>query len=441
MSKKTSGNVMHAEHHSRPVRWSIMQRADDPDVSRANRQLKEDIANGATGVAIIFEGAHNAFGFGLPARDDTIEQLFNGIHLDGLHIRLDNHPHGRALTDKFIDYLQKKRIDPARTRITFGTDPVATLATTGRLKMSIAALKASLPQSMSAFFSSGLPGIVLEADGRPYHNAGATQAQEIGAMLSVVRGHLNMVEEGRHHVAYALPHIGFATSLDQNPALGLAKLHALRLLWRRLQEECGIANPFPAAIHVETSMRMMTRRDVMANAIRITSASFAAISGGAVSLSVLPYSIPLGLPDATARRQARNCQLVFAIENEPGTVQQLKQPPPETNNLAEAAWEEYQRFEKEGGVLQSLIDGSLVRRFNEARDLRVTAFIKGEYSIVGTTQSRLEIQEPVSIYDQKPSPFQPEGIVHCKPLSFKRLDTSFEEAALNAPADAARIVS
>lgn len=441
MSNNLSGNKVHAAQPARSARWCVMQRADDPDVNRANHQLKEDIANGATGVAVIFEGAHNAFGFGLPARDNTIEQLFKGVKLDGLHLRLDNHPHGRAITEKFIDYLQKKHIDPTKTRITFCTDPVATLATTGRLKMSIAALKASLPQSMSAFFSSGLPGIVLEADGRPYHNAGATQAQEIGAMLSVARGHLQMVENGRHHVAYALPHIGFATALDQNLALGVAKLHALRRLWNRLQEEYGIANPFPALIHVETSMRMMTQRDVMTNIPRVASASLAAISGEAVSLSVLPYSAPLGLPDAAARRQARNCQLVFAKEITPGAARHLPQNKAQTDKLTESAWEEYLRFEKEDGVLQSLIDGSLARRFQEAQDLRVTACLKGERSILGTTQYRVKPQKSVGIYDEKPSSFQPEGIVHCQPLSFRRLDVSFEEAAANAPLDTARMVS
>jgi len=118
-----------------------------------------------------------------------------------------------------------------------------------------------------------------------------------------------------------LPHIGFATALNQNPELGIAKLHAFQILWRRLQEECGAASPFPAVIHVEKSMRMLTQRDVMTNIIRITAASFTAISGGAVFLSVLPYSAPLGLPDTAEWRNARNCQLVFALENEAVPVQ------------------------------------------------------------------------------------------------------------------------
>ena len=74
---------------SRQAGWSVMQRADDPDIERARFQLKEDIANGATGIALIFEGANSAYGFGLPAKAETIPTLFDGVSLDGLHIRVD----------------------------------------------------------------------------------------------------------------------------------------------------------------------------------------------------------------------------------------------------------------------------------------------------------------------------------------------------------------
>lgn len=441
MNTRSSANE-NAATFNRQVGWSIMQRADDPDVKRANQQLKQDIANGARGVALVFEGAHNAFGFGLPAKSDTVARLFDGIPLEGLHLRIDNHPHGRIVTTPFIDYLQQNHIDPLKTKITFGTDPTATLATTGRLKMSIAALKASLPQSMSTFFSSGLPGVVLEADGRPYHNAGATEAQEIGAMLSVALGHLRMVEEARHHIIYALPHIGFATSLDQNPTLGLAKMRALRILWRKLQEECGVSNPLPAIIHVETSMRMMSTLTPLANLSRTAFATYAAISGGATSLSVLPYSCTTGLADSNARREALNCQLIPAEENVAPLARHATRRAADADSLAEAAWAEYKRFEAKGGVMQALIDGSLAAGIEEAKDLRVTSYIKGERTLIGTTRYHGQTIAPSGIYDkQTPLTFEAEGMVHCAPLLLKRLETGFEDAVANAPLGAERGVS
>ena len=53
--------------------WLVVQRIDDPDPKRANDQALEDVAQGATGLSLVFEGAPNAFGYGLPAARDTLD--------------------------------------------------------------------------------------------------------------------------------------------------------------------------------------------------------------------------------------------------------------------------------------------------------------------------------------------------------------------------------
>lgn len=413
----------------RPLTWSLMQRADDPDIARAHQQLKDDIADGATGVSLIFEGAHNAFGYGLPANTSTIADLFDGIDLNDLHIRLDNHPHGGILNQALVDYLHKRQINPARTKFTFCTDPVAVLASTGHLKMSVAALKASLPQSMSLFFSSGLPGIVLEADGRPYHNAGATSAQELGAILSIAVGHLRMVEEARHHIAYALPHIGFATALDQDPIAGRAKMRALRSLWRRFQEQRKVPTPVPATIHVESSMRMMESGDILSNITRSSLAAYAAITGGASSVSLLPHTITVGLPEKEARRIALNNQRIMALEGETAISKHANRRAADADSLAEAAWVEFERLEKEGGVMQSLIDGNFAKRINEARELRLANYLRGEQILIGADKPA---GKDVDVLDAKPSTFKPEGIEYCPPLVLARWQEELAEAQNSA---------
>lgn len=418
------------QQHRRTLTWSLMQRADDPDISRAHQQLKADIADGATGVSLVFEGAHNAFGYGLAAKTETIAKLFDGIDLNGLHIRLDNHPHSGNLIQALVDYLHERKIDPARIKFTFCTDPAAVLASTGRLKMSVAALKASLPQSMSIFFSSGLPGIVLEADGRPYHNAGATAAQELGAMLSIAVGHLKMVEEARHHIAYALPHIGFATALDQDPIAGLAKMRALRFLWRRYQEERKVPTPVPAVIHVESSMRMMESGDVLSNITRTSLAAYAAITGGACSISLLPHTMALGLPDESARRIALNSQLIMAYEGPSAISKHPNRHAADADSLAAAAWTEFERFEKEGGVMQSLIDGKFAKRIEEARDLQLAGYLKNEQSLIGANK---KAGESINVLKANPSSFKLEGIEYCQPLTMGRWQQEFFEVQKSAP--------
>lgn len=417
-----------AEHVTRQYPqhgWSIVQRADDPDTTRANRQLHDDLANGANGVALVFSGAQNAFGYGLAVEPDTIPRLFDGINLDNLHIRLDAQPNGRVCADWLVEYLQMRRIDPRSTTISLGIDPTAVLASSGWLKMSIAAMKASLPQSLAGFFQTGAPAIILEADGRPYHNAGATEAQELGAMLSIALDHLRMFDQARQPIAYAAPHIGFSTSLDQDQFVAIAKLRALRRLWTRLQEACS--NP-PAAtrIHAETSMRMMTSSDPETNILRTTLACFAGAVGGADTLSALPHTITHGLPDGFARRLARNTQLILANEShlafvsDPGAgsggIETL------TDGLCEAAWNEFQRFESEGGVLQSLVDGKFHDRIAEAQAARTAAYRNSEKALVGTTIFPAAKERPVNTLEATPTPFWGGGVEHCEPLTFPRID-------------------
>jgi methylmalonyl-CoA mutase len=409
--------------------WHIVQRIDDPDPVRANRQLLEDLENGATGIALVFEGAPNAFGYGLPSTREAVDKVLYGIHLDMIHLRMDVHPKSRACADWFVDYMRPRDVNSKTLSFSLGIDPAATLAGTGRLRMSIAALKASLPQSLSGFFSSDLPGIVLEADGRVYHNAGATEAQELAAMLSIAAGHFRLFEEARQPIVYAAPHIGFALSVDQDQFLSIAKVRALRRLWARLQEACG-ARPSRATIHAETSYRMMTKLDPETNILRTTIAGFAAAVGGADSIAILPHTIAHGLPDAFARRLARNTQLVLADESNlafvadpacgSGAVESL------TEGLCEAAWKEFQALECDGGILQSLVDGKFQARVVEARQARAKEYGSGKRVIIGTTLFPAKQERPVKVLDAPHMPLPTDGVVHCEPLTFPRIDETLQ---------------
>lgn len=410
--------------------WHIVQRIDDPDPVRANRQLLEELENGATGIALVFEGAPNAFGYGLPSTREAVDKVLYGVHLDMIHLRMDVHPKSRACADWFVDYMRPRDVNPKTLSFSLGIDPAATLAGTGRLRMSLAALKASLPQSLSGFFSSDLPGIVLEADGRVYHNAGATEAQELGAMLSITTGHFRLFEEARQPIVYAAPHIGFALSVDQDQFLSIAKIRALRRLWARLQEACGSMRPSQATIHAETSYRMITRLDPETNILRNTIAGFAAAAGGADSIAVLPHTIAHGLPDAFARRLARNTQLVIAEESNlafvadpacgSGAVESL------TENLCAAAWKEFQALEQDGGILQSLVDGKFQARIIAARNARTEEYLSGKRAIVGTTLFPAQRERPVTVLDAPHMPLPTDGVVHCEPLTFPRIDETLQ---------------
>ncbi|RWF33107.1 methylmalonyl-CoA mutase subunit beta [Mesorhizobium sp.] len=412
--------------------WIVSQRVDDPDIGRAKAQALDDVAQGATGLSLVFEGAPNAFGYGLPRTAEALETVLDGVPLNRVQVRIDAHPWSRAVADWLVAFLGKRRSDPAKLNLSFGIDPAAIFAGTGRLRMSIEALQESMPQSMAHFFSMGVPGVLLEADGRVFHNAGATEAQELGTMMASAVSYLRMFEKARQPLVYAAPHIGFALSVDQDQLLSMAKVRALRRLWARIQEACSIPAS-TASIHAETSYRMMTAADPETNILRTAIACFAAAAGGADSISILPHTIAHGLPAGFARRVARNAQLIMAEESHvdhvadpaggSGAVEAL------TNDLCAAAWQEFQRIEAEGGVLASLQQGYIQNRVQTAAAKRNAEYRTGARAIVGTTLFRAGSERPVETLAAERRPALTEGVATCEPLFPVRIDQSIGAGA------------
>src|SRR5690606_33880344 len=163
---------------------------------------------------------------------------------------------------------------------------------------------------------------------------------------------------------------------------------ALRRLWSHLQETCGIA-PSPAKVHVETSYRMLSASDPETNILRSTLAAAAAAAGGADTISVVPHTMPNGLPERRARRLARNAQLVLSTETH---LSSLTDPSASTEDLdiltasmCAAAWEEFRQIESEGGLLSSLAAGHVQRRVAHARAHRLETLRAGKIHVIGTT--------------------------------------------------------
>jgi methylmalonyl-CoA mutase len=282
-----------------------------------------------------------------------------------------------------------------------------------------------MPQSLAHFFALGVPGVLLEADGRVYHNAGATEAQELGAMLASAAAHLRLFEDARQALVYAPPHIGFAVGVDQDQFLSMAKIRALRRLWARMLELCAVPDSM-ATIHAETSWRMMAAADPETNILRSAIACFSAAAGGADSIAILPHTIAHGLPDGFARRIARNTQLVMASESHldfvadpasgSGAIEAL------TDALCERAWEEFRAIEREGGILRSLAAGALQQRIVAAREGRSGEYRDGRREIVGTTVYKLGSEKPVKTLAAPKRPMPTDGAVFCERLECPRID-------------------
>jgi len=373
--------------------WKIAQRIDDPEISRATEQAREDCANGADCLVLVAEGTCGAYGFGLPSSAAAFSQVFDGLGADTT-IRLE----ASAMAARGIaDALSKSGTDRS---VHVGVDPVsAAAATTQGFE-----LDGRLCTIVEPF--GGFAGTVLKADGRIAHNAGATEAQELAFVLAALTGYLRAGEKGAMTPEAVFTATALGVAVDQNQFLSIAKLRALRLLHSRLQIACGVSEPRAADIHAETSFRMLTRLDAETNILRNTIAAFAAGVGAADSIGILPHTLSHGLPDAFARRIARNTQVILIHESHldhvadpssgSGGIEAL------TDALAEAAWKEFQAIEGEGGIMASLAAGALQGRIAEARTARAEAIASGALPIVGTTLFPAKEERPVHVLMPRP---------------------------------------
>jgi methylmalonyl-CoA mutase len=387
-----------------PAPWSIAQRLDHPAAAEANRLALEDLAGGAAGLAVVFAGAPAAYGFGLA--DTGAETLAGALHevvLEGIALRLEAGAAAPAVAHALLSLAEARRCDPAALDLSLGLDPLGTAAFLGT------AVAPRWDADLAAFAretaARGAGGTIALADGRLWHAAGATEAQELAATLAAAFAYLRALAEAMP-IEAAAARIGFSLAADVDQFATTAKLRALRLLWRRVCEDCGLP-PARARVHAETAWRSMTRRDPHTNLLRATVAGFAAAVGGADAITVLPFTLPIGLPDGFARRLARNTQAVLMEEAHlarvadpaagSGSVEAL------TEALCGAAWDRFRDIEKAGGLAAALAAGAPQAAVAEAARMRAAAIASRRQPIIGTSEFALPAERPVTMLAEAPA--------------------------------------
>src|SRR5262249_52898695 len=132
--------------------------------------------------------------------------------------------------------------------------------------------------------SEGFAGPFAVADGRVIHNTGGSEAQELAFVLACAVAYLRALEAGGIALDAARRMIYFRLAADADQFMTIAKFRAIRKLWARVEEACGLA-PAPVTVMAETAWRMMTRRDPYVNMLRATVAVAAAGFGGANAIT------------------------------------------------------------------------------------------------------------------------------------------------------------
>ena len=411
--------------------WTVMQRIDQPDPAAANEQALIDLENGATGVTIVCKGSINANGYGLDSSVETLERVLDGIYLDaGVTIDFNVAAETRDAAKNFAALVKKRRIAPETVEMRAALNPLGHMAATGNSVRPWKELAPYFAQLVKELADDGFRGPFAVADGRVIHNAGGSEGQELAFALGCAVTYLRALEAAGVPLHAARRMIYFRLAADADQFLTIAKFRAIRKLWARLEEACGLS-PEPSYVSAETAWRMMTRRDPYVSMLRTTVAVFAAGVGGADAISVLPFTAAIGLPDGFARRVARNTQFVLLEESNlakvsdptagSGAIEDL------TQQLCAAGWSLFQEIEKAGGVPAALEQGLIQAKVAATRAEREKNVARRRDALTGTSEFPDIHEAAVHVLDVAPYPAGAKSAPTFPALPRIRLAAPFED--------------
>ena len=393
--------------------WDVRQRHTTPDTDA----VLADLENGVTSLWLaVGEG-------GIPV--PSLSRTLDGVYLDLAPVVLDAGSEVGPAAEQLLKLYEERGVAKDAARGSLGADPLGHEARTGQTYdfADVAGLARRCAEEYPQLRA-------LTVDALPYHEAGGSAAQELGCSLATGVAYLRALTEAGLSVEQACGQLEFRYAATADQFLTIAKLRAARRLWARVAEVCGAPGAGAQLQHVVTSPVMMSRRDPWVNMLRTTVAALAAGAGGADSVTVLPFDDPLGLPDAFARRIARNTSTILIEESHLSRVidpaggswyvERL------TDELAHAGWEFFQRIEGLGGQAAALRSGSLRQDLAETWRARGAQLARRREPITGVSEFPFLAERQV---EREPAPAAPSG-----GLPRVRRDEAFE--ALRARSDA-----
>ncbi|MBY8888370.1 methylmalonyl-CoA mutase subunit beta [Streptomyces sp. PTM05] len=404
--------------------WDVRQRHTHPDPERANAAVLADLENGATSLWLVTGAA------GLAVAD--LPKALEGVYLDLAPVVLEAGEEFEAAAEALLTLYGEREVPGSAAIGNLGADPLGLAARTGRHDRIADHARAAARLAVRCL--DAYPGVrTLTVDALPYHEAGGSPAQELGCSLATGVAYLRLLTEAGVPVDAACGQLEFRYAADADQFLTIAKLRAARRLWSRVAEVSGVTPGAGAGAqrqHAVTSPVMMTRRDPWVNMLRTTVACLGAGVGGADAVTVLPFDDAIGLPDAFARRIARNTSTILVEESHLSRVidpaggswyvERL------TDELARAAWAWFQEIERAGGQESALRSGLVAERLETTWRERSGRLARRREPITGVSEFPFLAEQPVA---REPAVPKPTG-----GLPRVRRDEAFE--ALRARSDA-----
>lgn len=373
--------------------WEIRQEHNAPGRKQANREILTDLNGGVTEITVRLDRAARA---GLAPDDpafaegrgvdgtaistlDDLDLVLDGVYLDLAGVALEAGAAAVPAAAMLTALWRQHGIEPESARGSFRIDPLAVLAREGRLPSEPDQALEQAVRVAGETAKRWPSARALAVDTGVYVEAGAPAAWELGLAIASAVELLRAGDKAGVAPETVAAQLELTLAVGADQFLEMAKFRAIRRLWARVLESCEVEpEKRHSATFARTSARMISAVDPWVNMLRVTTACFAAGTGGADGVTVIPFDQEIGQPADLGRRIARNTQIILQDESSLGRIadplagswygEKL------TDDLARAGWDRFQQIEKAGGIVAALRSGMVSDELRRLADQRSDDF-------------------------------------------------------------------
>ena len=325
--------------------WRIAQSIFVSDVEKANQKALDILRKGAESLI-----------FTIPFETIEPERLLDEIDIEKVHLHFDTQFLSSKFTEKLVAFAGKSSFN-----LFHNIDVIGKLARTGNWFFNkerdfgyVQDILFNVAQNQSTN--------LLHIDTSLYQNAGANMVQQLAYALAHANEYLNRFN------LETVGELTFKVATGSNYFFEIAKIRALRQLWKLLDTEYGVSTN--CHIQAIPSKRNKTLYAYNTNLLRSSTECMSAILGGADTVCNLPYDSLYHKDNEFAERIARNQLLILkeesyfdSIENPASGSYYIESL---TRQLAEKALVLFKDIEKNGGFLKQLENGTIQRKIKES---------------------------------------------------------------------------
>lgn len=400
--------------------WDVRQEILKPTPAEANAIILEELKHGATSVELKLDAAacsgldaDDPRAAGLCGREGVmiynggdLQQVLKDVHLNIAPVSLDAGPAFLPAAALLAAQWAEQNFDESEVSGSFNADPLGALMLHGTLPFPLHAAMAQMAD-LAAWTAAKYPKVkAVRISSAVYHHAGATSVQDLAYAMGTAVEYLRAMTAAGMEINAAVRQIAFHEAVGCRFFQSIAKLRALRKLWTKIVVSCGAEREAITAMQItmETSRRVITRRDPWVNLLRNTAACFAGAVGGADAITTLPMDIAVGPSDEFSRHLARNTQLILQEES---TLARVVDPAGGswfletlTDQLAEKAWSLFQQIEAQGGMIKAALSGTIREQIQAVEQQREKDLATRKVGVTGVSEHADVFEEELS----RPSP-------------------------------------